>query len=344
MKSTFNIKKYLKNLILILMFVLPISTNAQTKNLVNIYFFYSEDCTHCHSEIKFLDSLEEKYNNVNIYRYEVHNQENNRLRLAVIDLYQLKGSGVPLTVIGDTVYLGYTDTSSNLKFIKTIEYYSKYGYQDRVGELLQIESLPTYQKNNLDPILEDFLDTYGNYQLIGSFYTDDIDTSSTAIILGGFSQFNLIKLIFLIIVWFLTIVQKHSNGLIYILLYVVISYLLTSVFLIFNSLYAMCLSLTILALSILNLIHIFKTKHQKYFYILILVISIISNTLANIIYQDNFTIFKELIYLHNLTGLNKLSYYANYLSICLIINVIYILIYILFNSILLKRMDKEMDL
>ena len=59
MISILNKKTYFIVLTLLLL-ILPIMVKAETKdkNIVNIYFFHSRDCSHCNSEIKLLDALE----------------------------------------------------------------------------------------------------------------------------------------------------------------------------------------------------------------------------------------------------------------------------------------------
>ena len=122
MISTLKLKKVLLVLTLFLIILAkPVNAENNNKNLVNIYFFHSKDCSHCHNEEKFLNKIEKEYKNVKIYRYEVHNKENNQLREKVRDLYQVKTNGVPLTIIGNTPYSGYTEEKSNLIFI-----YKKY--------------------------------------------------------------------------------------------------------------------------------------------------------------------------------------------------------------------------
>ena len=144
MRSIFKLK-CLSILFLFIVLMLPIKIDASSKErLVNIYFFHSSTCSHCNSEIKLLDSIEKKYKNVKIYRYEVH-EDNNKLKYeSVCEYFDIKSGGVPVTVIGDTVYTGYSENVSTLKFIKTIEYYSRYGYKDEVGKILGIESVSNY--------------------------------------------------------------------------------------------------------------------------------------------------------------------------------------------------------
>ena len=68
-----NLKKILYTFVLFICFI-P-SCFAETviarDNIVNIYLFHSDSCGHCKKEIKLLDKLEDKYDNVRIHKYEV---------------------------------------------------------------------------------------------------------------------------------------------------------------------------------------------------------------------------------------------------------------------------------
>lgn len=330
MISILNKKTHIISLIFLLV-ILPIIVNAETKdkNIVNIYFFHSRDCSHCNSEIKLLDDLEKRYDNVNIYRYEIHNKENNEIRIKVQDLYKLKGDGVPLTIIGNTPYLGYQEETSTLKFIKTIEYYSRYGYIDQVGEMLQITKLPSREIDAKAPPLDDFLKTYGNYKLIGSLSTDDFDTATSAIILGILSQFNIIKILMTIfsIIILLKLDNKDKN-IYFLVMYLISSFIFNTTYLIPNNIYKIIIYIINILIIIISIIFYLKNKEKKYLYSnIIVIIAILTSYLENYYLKNNITAFKEIITLNNLTGLNKINYYGNYFFVIIIINLLIILIY-----------------
>lgn len=327
MISTLKIKKHFKILIFLLIVSHFQTVAAQTnnKNIVNIYFFHSKDCSHCHEESRFLNSIEEKYDNINIYRYEIHENQNNELRINIQEIYDIKTNGVPLTIIGDTPYTGYLDSKSPLIFTKTIEYYSRYGYKDQVGQLLQIGTASNNKIDESVPTLEDFLKNYGNYKLIGSIYTDNLDTSSNSLILGILSQFNIIKIIFIIIVVILVSKIKEPTKELYLITnYFIISFILNTTYVVSNYIYSLMILIIIVTLFIIGL---FKTKEKQYLYSSILIIiAIISSYLENNLYITYSKIFKEILKLHNLTGLNKISYFGNYFFIIIIIDILFILI------------------
>ena len=315
-------------LLLIIALALPLNTNAKSqKNIVNIYFFHSKTCSHCLNEEKFLNKLEKKYKNIKIHHYEISNESNNESRIKILELYELKTYAVPLTIIGDTPYVGYKEEASDKLFIKTIEYYSKYGYKDRVGELLELEDKTNYPINEKAPSIEKFIKQYGNYKLIGQITTDNLDTTANAIILGFISQINIIKIITtILVIIILTKLQKNKTLLLS--LYLIISYILNTTNIIPNITYNIITTTIILLLLTLYIIKYKKTKEKFYLStITIILVAIATNYLENTIFPTYPKIFIEIINLHNLTGLDKISYYGNYLAISLIINMLIVLIY-----------------
>lgn len=350
MRSTLRIK-YLKITILIILLcaiIKPTNTNAESQeqenNLVNIYFFHSKNCSYCNSELKFLDSIEKKYNNVNIYRFEVHDKINNDLRLEVQKLYDLKGNSVPLTIIGNTPYTGYSEELSNITFIKTIKYYSIYGYKDKVGELLKISPLPSYNMETNVPTLDEFIKIYGNYKLIGNLTTNDFDATSNAIFLGILTQLNPLKIISLIIMLILIILKKLPSTIIPLYLITSFLYNISNIFINSNNTTNGNIYILISIIIIINIIDYLKSyikrkkiktktpplKKKKTLYglniqsLIIVVISFLEEKYC-ISYKKA---FKEIIVLYNLDGINKVNYYNNYIFMALIINIILILIHI----------------
>ncbi len=132
--------KYIKKILLLLLFILiPFNTFALSEDYtdkvseivgkdvedgkVNIYFFHKTSCPHCKKEGKLLDSLEEKYENINIYRFEVSGDSQNAEYLTEVKkLFDETSGGVPYTVIGTETFLGYNSYVGE-KLEKTIQNY-----------------------------------------------------------------------------------------------------------------------------------------------------------------------------------------------------------------------------
>lgn len=132
--------KHIKKILLLLLFILiPFNTFALSEDYtdkvseivgkdvedgkVNIYFFHKTSCPHCKKEGKLLDSLEQKYENINIYRFEVSGDSQNAKYLdEVKKLFDETSGGVPYTVIGTETFLGYNSYVGE-KLEKTIQNY-----------------------------------------------------------------------------------------------------------------------------------------------------------------------------------------------------------------------------
>ena len=185
-----RIKLVIFSLFISLMFI---SNIRAEKNLVNLYLFYSNTCSHCEAEMKLLDELQEDYDNLRIYKYEISEDKNSLLLSKVSEIFNTNVTGVPFTIIGEKTFFGYSEENSKKKFVGTIEYYSSHGYVDKVGEYLGNE-LPTYEINNNDITVDEYIKDYGEYNfnipIIGTISTKDLTLPLIAIIMGFIDGVN----------------------------------------------------------------------------------------------------------------------------------------------------------
>lgn len=185
-------KKIFYLIILILLISIP-NVSANTKNLVNIYLFHSNTCPHCREEIKVLNELEEKYDNIKIYKYEIGDPQSSLLMSQVKEIYNTKITSVPFTIIGNKTFSGYSSEDGKRTFIAAIEYFSIYGYTDEIAKLKSYEE-PTYEVNTNNPDIDSYIDNYGNYDftfpLIGKINTKDLSLPTISILMGSIEGFN----------------------------------------------------------------------------------------------------------------------------------------------------------
>lgn len=123
------------SLILALLFItLP----AGASDDMNLYFFYGDGCPHCAKEEKFLDKLERSRDDINIYRFEVYNdQDNVDLLKKIGSRLNLDISGVPILIIGNESVIGYySDETTGKKILDTIRQYEEEGCTDSVAPIL----------------------------------------------------------------------------------------------------------------------------------------------------------------------------------------------------------------
>ena len=81
-----------------------------------VYFFYGEECPHCHNVMPFVESLKQKYPGVNFQILEIwHNSTNQALSVSLNQKLGIEKAGVPEVIIGDVVLIGDKDIPANLE-------------------------------------------------------------------------------------------------------------------------------------------------------------------------------------------------------------------------------------
>jgi thiol-disulfide isomerase/thioredoxin len=86
---------------------------SEATNKVDAYLFYGNGCPHCAKEIKFFNSIKDKYPDLNVTGYEVYySQENSLLMQKVANYLGAEGGGVPFLIIGDKYFVGFGEESS----------------------------------------------------------------------------------------------------------------------------------------------------------------------------------------------------------------------------------------
>ncbi|MBP3461408.1 MAG: hypothetical protein J6K21_03255 [Bacilli bacterium] len=128
-----NIKKILLLFVITLLFI----PNVKAKdNEVKLHLFYSSTCPHCAKEKEYLKTIEKKYKNLKIYKYEVSEEENSELFELVNTSLNDNNKYVPYTIIGTNSLVGFNDYTKE-QIEKYIKECTKYECMDLVGELKQ---------------------------------------------------------------------------------------------------------------------------------------------------------------------------------------------------------------
>ena len=129
-------KKFLMVIFLFVMSLIPSKTFAL--NEVNVYFFHSESCNYCNQEKAYLEALKSRYFNIRVYYYDVSTDSNNALMKRAKELYGVKENGIPFTIIGDSTFVGFSQ-SKKCSMEDKIYDYSYNAYKNRFGtEILTI--------------------------------------------------------------------------------------------------------------------------------------------------------------------------------------------------------------
>ena len=228
--------KKIKKLLFIFLIALVLIPNVKAKeNQVDLYLFYSKTCPHCKKEKEYLKTVEKKYSNVKIHKYEISDKKNSDLFLLVDESLEDDNEYIPYTIIGTNSLVGYNDYTKD-KIEEYIELCSKYECYDLVGNVIkqnkslkeEVEkantSLKEQQKN--EPTEESKM----NVPLLGKIDVKRVSLPLISISIGlvdGFNPCAMWVLIFLISMligmknrkrmWIIGLTFLIVSGLIYLL-------------------------------------------------------------------------------------------------------------------------------
>lgn len=299
-----------KIFILFFLLLCPLSfVFADTKNSVNIYFFHSNTCSHCKAENRFLKSIEKKNNYIHVYRYEVHEEKNADKIKTLEDIYQIRLENVPVTVIGDTIFYGFSDETSENKFLRAISYYSLYGYQDKLGHALQVKTLSSYSYSLDNPSYSDYLEKI-NIKVLGILPIFTLDNSMNASILGVLSGVNVVFLGSLVILFlFLSKVKESKIRVLMTIYYFLLSYL-GNVYLIYPGVwYFIILLFLFLTFSFLYL----KNRKRNFLlFNLLLLLSLLATICIKFYFSSFIDIFMQIYHLYQFTAFDYFRYFLCY--------------------------------
>lgn len=127
------IKKIKYIIIILLVFLMVPNVNA--KEQVNLYLFWGDGCPHCEAEQNYLEELEDEFRNLKITKYEVwYNSENNQFMKQIAAETNESLTGVPVTIIGQTIITGFSEPTKQ-QIRRAINYYSENKHEDMVKQI-----------------------------------------------------------------------------------------------------------------------------------------------------------------------------------------------------------------
>lgn len=225
-----RVVNYIIVLLLVLCFIVPVEAKEDDK--ITLYLFHGSTCPHCRAEKEFLNKIKDKYDNFEIVDYEVYyNEENSQLMEEVRDKLGIKENGVPLTIIGKTYILGYSESLES-KIERAINYYKENEYSDIVEKIKNKE----FTKEEREELTDDFSkeekksddNSTIEVPIFKKINLKNLSIASSAVIIGLIDGFNpcamwiLLFLISMLIgmkdrkrMWTLGIVFLTSSALVY---------------------------------------------------------------------------------------------------------------------------------
>ena len=111
----------------------------EPKNNVNLYLFWGDGCPHCAHAKEALEPYVKQRQNIGYQKYEIYyNVENQKKMQSVGEALKIDASGVPLLVVGDKPYIGFSD-STGTEIKERLEYCSVNACPDSVAEIVGVE-------------------------------------------------------------------------------------------------------------------------------------------------------------------------------------------------------------
>lgn len=152
---------------------------------VNVYLFWAVGCPHCEREIDFLERLETENPGIEVHDFEItRNAVNRNLYRDVVRVFGVADPAVPLTVIGNQVWVGYsTDALSGAEMRSRIASCLATNCPDAVADLIDAKA-PT-STGVRTPLPEKL-----HLPLLGEISTRDLSLPVLTIILGALDGFN----------------------------------------------------------------------------------------------------------------------------------------------------------
>ena len=111
----------------------------EPKNNVNLYLFGGDGCPHCAHAKDVLEPYIKQQDNIGYQEFEIYyNVENQKKMQSVGEALKIDASGVPLLVVGDEPYIGFSD-STGTEIKERLEYCSVNTCPDSVAEIVGVE-------------------------------------------------------------------------------------------------------------------------------------------------------------------------------------------------------------
>lgn len=187
-------QKTIKYILLVIITLLLWIPNIKAEEKVTLYLFWGDGCPHCAAEQEYFKALQEEFPNLEIVKYEVWNNEENKQFLNQIASETRKiFSGVPVTIIGQTIITGFS-TSTEQELRRTVSYYSDNSHHDIVQEIKngtyeQTSEIPDEEFAKQEKKLDE--NTSLNLPIIGEINFKNLDLITSIPILGILASFSL---------------------------------------------------------------------------------------------------------------------------------------------------------
>ena len=180
----------------VLLFIFLISIpNVSAQEKTNLYFFWGDGCPHCAKEKSYLEEITNNNTNLKLETFEIYkNKENSELLKKIATKMNISIDGVPILIIGDKHYIGFSSKLSPKTISERINYCLTSNCYDPIKEIFESPSTPNI---NSSPELTEESErmnhtTEQNFDLpfIGDINLKKLSLPVISILLGIIDGFN----------------------------------------------------------------------------------------------------------------------------------------------------------
>lgn len=102
---------------------------------LSVYIFHRKSCPHCRQELEWMKEYEKENEDIVVYYFEIEgNKHNMQLAKDVIKELGMTSQSVPITVVGDKYFNGYSDAVQS-GIIEAIDYYLDKGSNEEEKQI-----------------------------------------------------------------------------------------------------------------------------------------------------------------------------------------------------------------
>lgn len=173
-------------------FASPKSYAAEDKNDVNLYLFWGDGCPHCARAKTVIEPYIDANANIGYKPFEVYyNPDNQKLMKSVGEALNIDASGVPLIVVGDKPYIGFSDTTGN-EIKNRLEYCTYNACPDSVASIVGVvtPAAQNYSRPDTDESSPAADNSVIELPLIGKINTEHFSLPFLTAIFGLLDGFN----------------------------------------------------------------------------------------------------------------------------------------------------------
>lgn len=164
------------------------ANDSPATNSPEVYLFWVKGCPHCAGEIRFLQAMQQAQPDLKVHYLEItQNNQHRRLFLEVVGKLGINEPAVPLTIVGNHVWMGYSDhTAMGTQLQERIAACRVQHCTDVVAALMQAQLPSVPPPQAIRAAAPDKMQV----PVLGEISLRDLSLPALTILLGALDGFN----------------------------------------------------------------------------------------------------------------------------------------------------------